>query len=232
MAGIPDVGMDNLDPDTQVDWGDDDDGAGAEGGATGGDSAGDTALPPPLQPPEDIDRTNPFEPTGGTSTPYPPPDDGGEAIEMAHMPLDEEEFDGDDIPLFTDFTSADEKKTVLDRARRFIKDKFPNVDFHKLGPIGFSKTPGNEDTIVRFGPKGGEEAVFKKNSTEFLKSFIDRFQTSLGQRAEDLIAKKNQEERELRQSLAEEEKELKEKEQLTALEQKKNRECAKPKKAN
>ena len=47
------------------------DGAGAEGGAMGGDSAGDSNLPPPLQPPEDIDRTNPFKPTSGTSTPYP-----------------------------------------------------------------------------------------------------------------------------------------------------------------
>ena len=40
------------------------DGAGAEGGAVGGDSAGDTTLPPPLQPPQDVDSTNPFEPTG------------------------------------------------------------------------------------------------------------------------------------------------------------------------
>ena len=38
------------------------DGAGAEGSAVGGDSAGDTTLPPQLQPPEDIDRTNPFNP--------------------------------------------------------------------------------------------------------------------------------------------------------------------------
>ena len=37
-----------------------------EGGAVGGggDSAGDSTLPPPLQPPEDIDRTNPFQPRG------------------------------------------------------------------------------------------------------------------------------------------------------------------------
>ena len=69
------------------------DGAGAEGGAVGGDSAGDSTLPPSLQPPEEVDRTNPFEPTGGTSTPYPPPDDAGETIELGYMDLDEWELD-------------------------------------------------------------------------------------------------------------------------------------------
>ena len=173
------------------------DGAGAEGGAMGGDSAGDTTLPPPLQPPEEIDRTNPFNPTGA-STPY-PSEDTGETIELGDMNLDEWEMDPADIPLLTEFINADEKKTVLDRARRFIKDKFPNVDFQKLGPIGFSKKLGNEDTIVRFGPKGGEESVFKKDGSGFLKSFIDRFRTPLGPRAEELLAEENQEVRELNQ---------------------------------
>ena len=113
--------------------------AGAEGGAMGGDSAGDSTFPPPLQPPEEIDRTNPFQPTG-SSTPYPPPDDGGEAMEMSNMPLEETEFDPDDIPLLEEFMNVDEKKTVLDKALRFIKDKFPKVDFKKLGPYGEMKT--------------------------------------------------------------------------------------------
>ena len=155
------------------------DGAGAEGGAMGGDSAGDSTLPPPLQPPEEIDRTNPFQPTGGTSTPYRPPGVAGEAMEMSHMNLNEWELDPDDIPRLTVFINAEEKKKVLDRAIRFIEDKFPNVDFKKLGPIGYSKKPGNEDTIVRFGPKGGEESVFKKDGSGFLKLFTDRFRTPL-----------------------------------------------------
>ena len=180
--------------------GGDRDGAGAEGGSMGGDSAGDTTLPPPLQPPEDIDRTNPFNPTG-VSTPY-PPEDTGEAMEMANMPLDEEDFDPDDIPLLTDFQSAEDKKKALDKTFRLIKDKFPKVDFKKLGPIGFSKKQGNENTIVRFGPKGGEESVFKQDGSGFLKSFIDRFKTSLGPKAEDLIAEGNKEIREERQRLA------------------------------
>ena len=86
------------------------DGAGAEGGAMGGDSAGDSTLPPPLQPTEEIDRTNPFQPTGGTSTPYPPPDDGGEAMEMSHMPLDEWELDPDDIPRLEEFIMRMKRK--------------------------------------------------------------------------------------------------------------------------
>ena len=107
-------GIDPTDPDR--------DGAGAEGGAVGEDSAGDTSLPPPLQPPQDVDRTNPFEPTGGTSTPY-PPEDNGEDIELSNMNLDEMEFDPDDIPLLTDFTDAEAKQTALNKTLRFIKDK-------------------------------------------------------------------------------------------------------------
>ena len=174
------------------------DGAGAaEGGDMGGDSAGDSTLPPPLQPPEEIDRTNIFNPPE-TSTPH-RPEDTGETIELNNMPLDEMELDPDDIPSLEGFINADEKKTVLDKARRFIKDKFPKVDYQKLGPIGFSKKPGNEDTIVRFGPKGGEESVFKKDGSSFLKSFTDRFKTSLGPSAEALLAEENQEIRELNQ---------------------------------
>ena len=185
----------------------------------GGDSAGDTTLLPPLQPPEDVDRTNLFNPTGGTSTPY-PPEDTGETIQLGDMNLDEMELYPDDFPLLTEFMDADEKKTVLDRASQFIEDKFPNVDFQKLGPIGFSKKPGNEDTIVRFGPKGGEESVFKKDGSGFLKSFIDRFRTPLGPRvAEDLLAEENQEIRELNQRKNEAEKQLKEAKRIASLKQ-------------
>ena len=194
-------------------------GAGAEGGATGGDSAGDSTLPPPLQPPEEIDRTNPFNPTGGTSTPYPPPDDGGEATEMSHINLYVWELAPDDIPSLGEFMNVDEKKTVLDRARRFIKYKFLKVDYQKQGPIGFNKKPGNEDTIVRFGPRGGEESVFKKDRSGFLKSFTDRFKTSLGPSAVNLLAEENQEIRELNQRKNEAEKQLKEAERIASIKQ-------------
>ena len=137
--------IDPTDPDRD---GADRDGDGA--GAMGGDSAGDTTLPPQLQPPQDIDRTNPFNPTGGTSTPYPIPDVEGEEIELTNMALDELGFN-DDIPLLTsitEFTSEEDKQTILDKTLRFIKDKFPKVSFHKLGPIGFDKRPENVGEIV------------------------------------------------------------------------------------
>ena len=95
--------------------------AGAKGGAVSGDSKGDTTLPPPLQPspplPPDINRTNQFEPTGGTSIAYPPEDDG----EMSYMNLDEMEFDPDDIPLLTDFMNEEDKETALDKTLRSLK---------------------------------------------------------------------------------------------------------------
>ena len=132
----------------------DHDGAGAEGG----DAASDSNLPPPLQPPEDIDRTNPFQPTGA-STPY-PDDDGGETIELSSLP--DEEADAfllgpDHIPTVTevDFVDADEKERRLETVKRFIKDKFPNVDFAKLGPIGLGKRLENQFKFVKFGGRGG-----------------------------------------------------------------------------
>ena len=201
---------------------------GAEGGAMGGDSAGDTTLPPPIQPSEDIDRTYPFEPTGGTSTPY-QSDSVDEQIELANMDLgDEKDWNFDDIPLLTDFTSAEDRQTAIAKALQFIKDRFPKVDFRKLGPIGFGKKPENLEEIVKIG-KGqqfgktklyGETKIFKKDGSGLLKSFTDRFKKVRGPSSEELLAEKNQEEREMQQSMAEEEKQLKEKEQQTSLEQK------------
>ena len=198
------------------------DGAGAAGGAAGGDFAGDITLPPPLQPPQDIDRTNPFEPTGGTSTPYPPPDDAGETNELSNMNLDEWELDTDDIPIVTevDYVDADERTRLIEKGKRFIKDQFPNVDFKKLGPIGLGKKPENKYRLVRYGAKGGEDTIFKKDNSGLLKSFIDRAKGALGKSSEEIIAENTQEERELRQRLAGDEKQLKEYEQMISLEQK------------
>ena len=122
------------------------DGAGAEGGAMSGDSAGDTTLPPPLQPPQEVDRTNPFKPTGGTSTPYPPPDDTGENIELSNMTVDEmvsqlsEELNSDDIPApvtEVDYIDLNEKEKHTNRLKKYIKDKFPHADFKKTRPSRF-----------------------------------------------------------------------------------------------
>ena len=134
------------------------DGAGAEGGAVGGDSAGDSNLPPPLQPQEDSDRPNPFQPTGA-STSY-PPDDGGEAIELSNVPSAEATaFLGPDyIPSVTevDYVDEEEMENQIERIKRFIKDRFPNVDFAELGAIGLGKKIENKFRFVKFGGRGGE----------------------------------------------------------------------------
>ena len=96
-------------------------------------------------------------------------------------------------------------------------DEIPSLEgFGKLGPIGFSKTSGNETTIVSLGPKGSETEIFKKDASGLLKKFTDNFKTSLGPEAESLIAQDNKEIREARQSLRESEKQLKEAEKLSS----------------
>ena len=94
-------------------------------GAVGRDSAGDTTLPPPLQP----DITNPFEPTGATSTPYKTPGNDSEAIEMSNM--DYNEYD-DNMPLLEKFVTDSEKETAIERTKRFIRDKYKKTGFKEI----------------------------------------------------------------------------------------------------
>ena len=158
---------------------------------------------------QEANRNQPFQPCTA-STPY----HGGEQHEMQTMQheksgLPERSFD-EEIPLLGGFIHQDE------RARDFIKRKFPRVDFGKLGPIGFSKKPGNETTIVSFGTKGGETDIFRKDGKGLLKKFTDKFKTSLGPEAESFIAQDNDEIRENRQRLREAEKQLRDAEKLAS----------------
>ena len=114
------------------------------------------------------------------------------------------------------FINQEDKPVLLERARAFIKKRFPRVDFGKLGPIGFSKKPGNETTIVKFGPRGGETEIFRKDRGGLLKKFTDKFKTSLGPEAEFLIAQDNKEIRENRQRLRDAEKQLRDAEKLAS----------------
>ena len=177
--------------------------------------------------PADPDRTQPFEP-GGTSTPA-----GGESIPMTtrtSLPqergprTEETSFTTppDSIPTVreVDFIDKEEKEKMVARVERFIKDKFPKVDFHKLGPIGLGKKIENKLKIVKIGPEGGEERIIKADNSDLLKSFVAKNKKALGESAEELAAKKTQEERDLRLKLLEEERQLKDKEQQTVLEQK------------
>ena len=140
---------------------------------------------------QDHDETTPFWP-GSTSTPGP----SGEQIPMETMHhekggLPDTSFD--EIPSLRSFVHQADKPAILERAKEFIKRKFPRVDFGKLGPIGFSKKSGNETTIVSFGSKGGETEIFKKDASGLLKKFTDKFKTSLGPEAESLIGQENEE---------------------------------------
>ena len=176
--------------------------------------------------PEDSKRTQPFEPEA-SSTPT-----GGESIPMTtrtSLPQErgprtaETSFTTppDSIPTVeVDFVDEEEKERKIARLKRFIQDKFPKVDFKKLGPISFGKKIENQLSIVKIGPKGGEERIIKADNSDLLKSFVAKNKKALGESAEELAAKKTQEERDLRLKLLEEERQLKDKEQQTVLEQK------------
>ena len=121
----------------------------------------------------------------------------------------------DEIPSLGGFIHEDDKPALVERAKEFIKKRFPRVDFGKLGSINFSKKPGNE-TIVSFGTKGGETDIFRKDGKGLLKKFTDKFKTALGPEAESLIAQDNEEIREHRQRLREAEKQLRDAEKLAS----------------
>ena len=177
--------------------------------------------------PEEPDRTQPFEP-GAASTPA-----GGESIPMTERtslpqergPRTEETSfttPPDSIPTVSevDFVDEEEKEKQIEKVEKFIKDKFPKADFGKLGPIGFGKKMENRFKFVKFGEKGGESRIIKADNSGLLKTFVDNNREALGESAEELAAKKTQEERDLRLKLLEEERQLKDKEQQTVHEQK------------
>ena len=189
MAEGGEFGMDQPDLDHRLDYDDDDD-------------------------EQETNRTQPFQP-GTVSTPY----HGGEQHEMQTMQHEQSglpETSFDEIPSLGSFIHKDDKPALLERAKDFIKRRFPRVEFKKLDPIGFSKKPGNETTIVSLGRYGGETEIFRKDGKGHLKKFTDKFKTSLGPEAESLLAQDNDEIRENRQRLREAEKQLKEAEKLAS----------------
>ena len=151
--------------------------------------------------PVDPEETQPFEP-GASSTPY----HEGEAHEMANMG---EEGEGIPlIPTYDDFVYTEDKETLVNRFKAFIKAKFPKVDFSKI-LIGLGKQKGNQGKAVAFGPKGGETVIFKQDNT-FTKAFSKQYSDALGPSAENIIV-------EDREGLAETNQRLKEAEQQEQL---------------
>ena len=68
--------------------------------------------------------------------------------------LPDTSYQEEETPLLRDFIHTDDKPSILERAKEIIRRRFKNVDFKKLGPIGFSKK-GNQSEIVSFGPREG-----------------------------------------------------------------------------
>ncbi|KAJ7328602.1 hypothetical protein OS493_023871 [Desmophyllum pertusum] len=162
---------------------------------------------------QEVDTTRPFQP-GTASTPY----HEGEQIPMQtfrHEQSGLPSFD-EEIPLLGAFTHQDDKPAFLEKAKNFIKARFPRVDFAKLGPIGFGKKIGNEDTIVSFGPNGGETEIFFKDNSALLKKYTDSKKAALGPRAKDIIAEGEDSIREQRQRVIEAAQQLKDAEKTAA----------------
>lgn len=126
---------------------------------------------------EEVNTTRPFQP-GAASTPY----HGGEQVEMQTMQHEQPglpDTSYEDTPLLSDFISEEDRQTRIDRAKEFIRSRFPKVDFGKLPPISFSKK-GAQTDIVTLGKKGGESKIFKTDGSRLLKSFTDKFSRALG----------------------------------------------------
>ena len=146
---------------------------------------------------QEVNTTQPFQP-GASSTPY----HEGEAHEMANMGEE-----GEGIPLlpeYDDFVYTEDKETLVNRFKEFIKAKFPKVDFRKI-VISLGKQKGNQGKAVVLGPKGGETVIFKQDNT-FTSKFSQQYSGALGPSAENIIV-------EDREGLAETNQRLKEAEQ-------------------
>ena len=128
---------------------------------------------------QEVNTTQPFQP-GASSTPY----HEGEAHEMANMGEE-----GEGIPLlpkYDDFVYTEDKETLVNRFKQFIKRKAPKVNFKRI-VIGLGKKSTNQGKAVAFGPKGGETPIFKQDGN-FTASFLKQYSGALGLSAEEIIA--------------------------------------------
>ena len=146
----------------------------------------------------EVNMTEPFQP-GATSTPY----HGGEEHEMAHMGPEQEGL-GDEVPLlpkYDDFVYTEDKETLVNQFKDFIKKKRPRVDFRRI-VIGLGKKQGNKGKPVAFGPKGGETVIFKQDGN-LTAAFSKQYSRDLGASAEEIIAEDRETLRNTQQRVAE-----------------------------
>jgi len=96
------------------------------------------------------------------------------------------------------FLSEDEKYEEIENAKKFIEKINPNVDFKKLGVIGFSYKKGKNFDLVVKGPRGGETLLFLKDGSNFQQNALNRsfVKDSLGLRANKDISQRSEKIRE------------------------------------
>ena len=143
---------------------------------------------------EEVNTTQPFQPTA-SSTPY----HGGEEHEMANMGPEQSGL-GDTVPLlpkYDDFVYTEDKATLVQRFKEFIKKRAPRVDFRRI-VVGLGKKQANQGKAVALGPKGGETVIFKQDGT-FTAAFSKQYSGALGPSAEEILAEDNTALRDTRQ---------------------------------
>lgn len=149
---------------------------------------------------QEVNTKRPFQP-GAVSTPY----HKGEQIEMQTVQHEQSRLPEtyEETALLGSFIHQDDKPAMLERAKEFIRKRFPS----------FSKK-GNKTEIVSFGQRGGESKIFKSDGLELLKNFTEKVSEALGPGAEEIIAEDRDTIRDQNQRLKEAQKELKEVEKL------------------
>ena len=146
MAGIPDVDLDDIDPDIRIDLGDDDD-----------------------DDEEETNTTQPFTP-GAASTPYQPgnPYHGGEEHKMSHLPQEQSGQDGtrDTEPLL----EGDELDQRLQQTRQAspwadLTEMYPNANKDALEASYQKDKQGNPRLWVKMVGRGKKAyPLFTKNT--------------------------------------------------------------------
>ena len=98
--------------------------------------------------------------------------------------------------------SLKQQKEEIENTKQFIKDRYPTVDFKKLGPIVFSKE--NTLEIVVLGPKGGESPLILKDDSDLLQSALNKtfIKNALGPRGDELFSKMSEDIRKKQKELA------------------------------
>ena len=80
---------------------------------------------------------------------------------------------------------TEDRETLVNRFKAFIKAKRPKVDFSKI-VVSLGKKDENKGKAVALGPKGGETVIFKQDNT-FTAKFSQQYSGALGPSAENII---------------------------------------------